>query len=340
MALENTLTNIRDSFSDANTAITTTPTPDTTNTYPTLTQEQYNAAGAAIRDASNFQNNKTTVAGQLSSLLNSDSAYMKQVDAKSKMTANQLGMLSSDRYIGASTGAAIREGLPIAQQDAETAKAFGLQQQQGETSLANVKTEGMVSGALNSQKYRLENQSAQYKSQLDNYQKQALTEADVSTKDFQSELQESAVAKEYGLKEKLAATQNALDTKLMQAEYTQQTKENTRAQASDLIKTTSINIEEMLRDPDILQLGSSAVASLVNNQIKLTNAGVELIYNTAGLNLDGHISQLLDSFEGAYSFSGSGLPPADAAIGTKNTVTTVVNGGTTTTTTLNTPVYR
>lgn len=339
MALDNTLTNIRDSFSNANTEIGNTPTPDTTNTYPTLTQEQYNAAGATIKDAASYQNDKTTVAGQLSALLNSDSSYMKQVDAKSKIAANQLGMLSSDRAIGAATGAAIREGLPIAQQDAETAKAFGLQQQQGDTSLANVKTEGMVSGALNSQKYGLENQSAQYKTQLDNLSKQAVVEADVATKAFASELQESAVAAEYGLKEKLAGVQNALDTKLMQAEYAQQTKENTRAQASELIKTTSINIEEMLRDPDILGLGSSAVASLVNNQIALTNAGVELIYNTAGLNLDGHISSLLDAFEGAYTFSGSGLPPADAAIGTENKVTTVTSGGTTTTTTINKPIY-
>ena len=96
-------------------------------------------AGGTISDASKYQNEKTTVAGQLSSL----SVYER--DAKSKLLGSELGMLSSDRYIGAATGAAIREGLPIAQQDADSDFWLG----QGET------TWWIEGGALKSQLLRI-----------------------------------------------------------------------------------------------------------------------------------------------------------------------------------------
>ena len=86
-------------------------------------------------------------------------------------------------------------------------------------------------------------------------------------------------------------------------EYSQKTKENTRAQAVSQIENTMISIENTLKDPDILQLGPAAMAKMINNQISLMNGGVELTYNLAGLNIDSYVSDLLDSFETNYAWT-------------------------------------
>ncbi len=98
--------------------------PSTDTLYKTPRTADATAAGATTKDVSTYNTEDTSVASQLSKILSSNSDYMKQVDAKSKELANNLGMLSSDRYIGAATGSAIREALPIATADATTASKF------------------------------------------------------------------------------------------------------------------------------------------------------------------------------------------------------------------------
>ena len=328
--------------------------PDTSGTYTTPTQAEYDTAGGTISDASKYQSDKTTVAGQLSSLLGSDSQYMKQVDAKSKLLGSELGMLSSDRYIGAATGAAIREGLPIAQQDAETARSFGLGQQQGETQLAGIKTEGVVSGALKSQAGTIENQSNQFKSQLDAAAEEGKYKAetelygykatvDAASKDalarLDNALQSNLITNEYNLKEKLAGFQATLDKDIMKYQFDRQTEEVVRTQASDMFKTATINIAEMLQDPEILSLGPDAVGSLVNNQIELTTAGMNLLYDTANLNPNNYITGLLNSFVTANKFDTTKLPKEKETIGTETKVVTTGSGSNTTTTTTSKPIY-
>ena len=329
-------------------------TPDTSGTYTTPTQEEYNTAGGTISDASKYQNEKTTVAGQLSSLLGSDSQYMKQVDAKSKLLGSELGMLSSDRYIGAATGAAIREGLPIAQQDAETARSFGLGQQQGETQLAGIKTEGVVSGALKSQAGTIENQSNQFKSQLDATAEEGKYKAetelygykatvDAASKDalarLDNALQSNLITNEYNLKEKLAGFQATLDKDIMKYQFDRETENLVRTQAADMFKTSTINIAEMLQDPEILALGGKAVANMVNNQIELTANGMNLLYDTAKLNPGDWIGKLLDDFITDNEMDTTIVDEPKETIGTKTTVKTTGSGSNTTTTTTSKPIY-
>lgn len=328
--------------------------PDTSGTYTTPTQAEYDTAGGTISDASKYQNDNTTVRGQLSSLLSSDSQYMKQVDAKSKMLGSELGMLSSDRYIGAATGAAIREGLPIAQQDAETARSFGLGQQQGENQLAGIKTEGVVSGALKSQAGTIENQSNQYKSQLDATAEEGKYKAetelygykatvDAASKDalarLDNALQSNLITNEYNLKEKLAGFQANLDKDIMEYQFDRETENLVRTQAADMFKTSTINIAEMLQDPEILALGGTAVANMVNNQIELTASGMNLLYDTAKLNPGDWIGTLLDDFVTENRMDTTIVDEPKETIGTETKVTTTGSGSNTTTTTTSKPIY-
>lgn len=261
----------------------------TENTYTPATQQQMQNAGASIKDASTYIKPETTVAGQLSSLLNSNSDYMKQVDAKSKMTANQVGMLSSDRYVGAAVGAATREALPIAQQDAESATKLSIQQQQGENAIANVAAEGLVSGALKTQEAKLAQVNAKAQSLMDSYSNAGLTTMKAQW--------------QYATEDALKKLENQLNKDYIAADYNQQTAENTRAQAASQIENTMISIENILKDPDILQLGSDAVAQIIDNQIALMRSSVELTYNLAKLNPDNYITGLLDNFADEYDWS-------------------------------------
>jgi hypothetical protein len=70
-----------------------------------------------------------------------------------------------------------------------------------------------------------------------------------------------------------------------------------------------IGIENLLKDPDILQLGSEAVSQIINNQITMMKSGIELTYNLAGLNMDSYVSDLLDTFVDDYSWGS--LDPTD-----------------------------
>lgn len=271
---------------------TTTPEPS----YVAPATQQTQEAGATIKDASTYIKPETTVAGQLSKLLSSNSDYMKQVDAKSKITANSLGMLSSDRYIGASTGAAIREALPIASADAASAGKFGLQQQQGDTSLAQTGMEGLVSGALKTQEAAITQQTQKTQGAIDSYLQSANAKSDATLANLNNELN---LATQTSLKN----LESQLNTSLMKAEYDQQTVENTRAQAASQIQNTMISIENTLKDPDILQLGSAAVSRIINNEIALMRSGIELTYNLASINVDNYVDDLLADFTSTYVWS-------------------------------------
>lgn len=277
---------------------------DTTNN--TLTQigalsaapapEYISPTTTTLKSASEYATPSTSVASQLNTLLGSDSEYMKQAAAKSKLTANELGMLSSDRYVGAAQGAAIREALPIATADAATATKFAQQQQIGETQLAATKMEGEVSGALKTQEYGIQNQLKKTQATIDTILAAGTTKSNMELAGLNVQLNTAS-------QEALKNLDTKLSTGLLAEEYSQKTKENTRAQAVSQIENTMISIENTLKNPDILQLGSAAMAKMINNQIALMKGGIELTYNLAGLNIDSYVSDLLDSFETNYEWA-------------------------------------
>lgn len=270
-------------------ALNATPAPEYIS--PTTTASQ-----AGVKSASEYMTPSTSVASQLNTLLGSDSEYMKQAAAKSKLTANELGMLSSDRYVGAAQGAAIREALPIATADAATATKFAQQQQVGDTQIAATKLEGEVSGALKAQEAGIQNQLKKTQGAIDSILASGSIKNNMELAGLNTQLSTAS-------QEALKVLDNQLNTGLMSEEYSQKTKENTRAQAVSQIENTMISIENTLKDPDILQLGTAAMSKMINNQIALMKGGVELTYNLAGLNIDSYVSDLLDTFESTYQWT-------------------------------------
>lgn len=263
---------------------------------PTSAYVAPSTEATSVNQASEYSTPETTISYQLNKLLDSNGEYLKQAAEKAKITASDLGMLSSDRYIGAARGAAIREALPIATADATTASKFQLQQQAGDTTLANTQLEGLVSAALNEQQYKIDTQLKKTSAQID-----VLT----STLAFKNSTELAGLNSTLATKssEYLKKLDADLNESLLKNEYTQKTAEAARAQAASQIENTMITIENTIKNPDLLQLGSAAVAQIVNNEIALMKGGIELTYNLAKLNVDDYVTNLLTSFESQYKWA-------------------------------------
>ena len=262
---------------------------------PTTAEKE--AAGATVNTASSYMTPDTSVASQLSKLLSSDSEYMKQAAAKSKITANELGMLSSDRAVGAAQGAAIREGLPIATADANTAQKFGLQQQAAENELAKTSLDLLGSGALKTQEAKINDQLKKTQATIDLVLNNTAAKNNADLAGLNARLNTESQSALKILDSKLSAD-------LMAVEYDEKTAETLRAQAVSQIENTMISIENILKSPDILQLGSGAMSTIINNEIHLLKGGIELSYNLAKLNVDSYVSDLLSTYEQNYKYYG------------------------------------
>lgn len=98
------------------------PTKDPGITFTNQQNPEYQAplqqpaGGFRTRDV----NDDETVQGQLTGLLDSDSAYIQQARSQAARAANARGLMNSSLAAGAGQAAAIAGALPIAAQDAQT----------------------------------------------------------------------------------------------------------------------------------------------------------------------------------------------------------------------------
>lgn len=96
------------------------PRPVMPNQNPAVTQPV-----GLMTPAAGQTSNPATVAGQLTDLLNSDSPYMQAARDYSNQVMNARGLTQSSIAVSAAQEAAIRAGLPIAQQDASQSYTTG-----------------------------------------------------------------------------------------------------------------------------------------------------------------------------------------------------------------------
>jgi hypothetical protein len=258
-------------------------------TAPSLPQE------FAPKEGSSYVTPESTVAGQLTTLLSKDSDYIKQAEAKARIGANQLGLASSSMAEGAARGAAIERALPIAQQDAQTYGQAQQQQQAAEVNQAQASIEGLVSGALNDQKYELIDRSQALQSTFDGAIKAADAEAGVALQELKSQW-------DFALTDSIKRLEYYLQKDLNEQSIDDGKAENVRAQSADIIKNNQIAIENLLKDPDILQLGAESYGALINNMTAMTTKSIQFIYSAASLDMDGMMEDLLSDFEGGVQW--------------------------------------
>lgn len=110
--------------------------------------------------ALDYMTPESTVAYQLSKVLDPNSQINRTVTANAREQSAAMGMGRSTAALEIAQKALIDRGLQIAQPDAETAAKFSLQQQQADNTQLQTLAEAQVAGDLNVQKARIAEQTA------------------------------------------------------------------------------------------------------------------------------------------------------------------------------------
>ncbi len=255
-----------------------------------------------INDAGDYQRPEDTVAFQMDKLMNADSPYMQNATRRAEEQSQKYGALGSSMSVGASTRAAIESALPIAQQDAQTSGKFGLQQQAADNQIGAAQAETELGSSLMVQRMGLE---AQQKSldQAFTLASQGLdSESQLMIADIQGRwsmvTQDANLRLEAALKEKL--NNQSIDAEMVAS---------IRGASSDLVQNYQISVEELLKDPDFLQLGGIAIQRTLNNMLATTTASIQFLSDSSGINLDDY----LDDFEDNAAFTTAVNLPEETA---------------------------
>ena len=245
-----------------------------------------------IKGADVYQRPEDTVSWQMEQLLNQDSPYMQVAKQRAEEQAQRFGLLGSSMSVGATHRAAIESALPIAQQDAEISAKFGMQQQAAENQIGTIEAETELGSALMKQRMALEKQAQV----LDQSFKMAAQGLDFESQTILADIQGrwQLVTNDANLR-----LEAALKEKLNNQQIDAETVASVRASASDLVQNYQISVEELLKDPDFLQLGSETIKGTLNNMLATTTASIQFMADSSGINMD----DFLDDFEANAQFT-------------------------------------
>lgn len=166
-----------------------------TNVAKPTTQYTADQANAATMQADERQvDSKSTVAGQMNSLLDKNSDYMKRAETKGLQLANSRGLLNTDFAVSAAHGAAMDAALPIAQQDAQTYNNQSLTNQGYSNQANQVNTQNQQATNLANQ--QANNRASEFNSSM-NFD-QWNSERDRENQEFLTRLEQSGAMQQMG----------------------------------------------------------------------------------------------------------------------------------------------
>jgi len=231
-----------------------------------------NATAKIEKPTSYYDEAKSTVAGRLNSLLNTDSAYMKQAENKAAEASSRKGLLNSSIAIQAGQAAAYDAAMPIAQQDASEYNKFGLQTQAAENQQKTMQSEAIVSGELSRQKASM----AQTTQNIQNAFNARLTGANEESKAWLEGLSQSH---DTSMKV-LAQEQNLV---LQQFSNDLERQKNASQLAAQTMQNYQISVENLMTDPDFLNLGTASVNNAINQLQTLAKNSIKFIGASANI---------------------------------------------------------
>lgn len=286
---------------------------------------------------------KSTVAGQLQTLLGSDNPYIKQAERDAVETAAGSGLLNSTIAMGKGRDAAYEQGFNIASQDAENYNIFQgrnqeadiqsnlaaqgysaeerLQSEQARQGIAQTGLEAAIDTEENKQLHSYDqadttlegNIDAQRAAQLQKYEQantlmegQIQSQLDQAGYESAMELQEAAMAGNEDAIKLQGEIQDSRDRLLFQQSYTQSERD---FQTNVALTKLGIEAEEAALYTEILggltQTGLQSVNALLNN-VDITDVGgaIEVIKGFLG-------SSQLGSGTFDTSMNLTGLPSAN-----------------------------
>ena len=229
-------------------------------------------SNVSMPTGASYMDDTTSVASQLDTLLNSESPYIKQARMQGEEQAQSRGMLNTSMSAGAAQREAIKAAMPIAQQDAQTAASFNQQQQASENQMEIIQTEAIVSGEIVKQDAAIK----QTNQNINNAFQSAMTGAEQQSRGWLQDTQNQFNA---GIKDlELTAAEVSQNS-----EITANRAMQVRDASSSIMQNYQIAVENMMTDPDFLNLGARAVNNAIKQMQTLARNSVKFIGATAGL---------------------------------------------------------
>ena len=238
--------------------------------------------GSTLEDQIEFKPTETyidkarsTVAGQLESLLAADSPYIRQAERAAEEKAQSRNMLNTTLAIQAGREAAISQALPIAQQDAQTYAKGDLSRMAAEQNIETIQSEAIVSGEMVKQKAAID----QANKNINNAFQARIQGASEQSKVWLNDLQNTYNANMQGLQ---AASQQML----LETELDSNRAQKVRDSAASIMQNYQISVENMLTDPDFLNLGAESVQNALNQLQTVATNSIGFIGASAGIDMD------------------------------------------------------
>jgi len=265
---------------------TNRPPTDYKDYDPTKVSSAINTSISFKEPGSYIDNAKQTVSGQLQNLLSSDSPYIKQAEQKATEQAGSRGLLNSTIAAGAGRRAAIESALPIAQQDAQTYNQFALAKQTSENNLQTIQAEGIVSGEITEQKAAIDRKNQD----IQNAFTTKLQSATDQSKTLLTDLQNTYNVNMQNL--------DILSKKaLAEMDLNAQQSQNVATQSSTIMQNYQVSVENLLQDPDFLQLGKDAVNNAITQLQNLAANSILFVGKSQGVDLEPFVDAYLSDLK-------------------------------------------
>jgi hypothetical protein len=228
----------------------------------------------------------STVAGQLNTLLDSESPYIKQQERQAEEQAAGRGLLNTSIATQKGREAAIQSALPIAQQDAQTYAGFAQKQQQAEYQTETIQSEAIVSGEMVEQKARIDRKNQD----INNAFSARVSGANEQSKAWLGDLQNT-------YNEGLQNLDVIAKQTLLETELNSQQSQNVASSAAAIMQNYQVSVENMMTDPDFLNLGAAAVNNAINQLQNLAANSINFISKSQGIDMSIFIDTYLEDLE-------------------------------------------
>lgn len=240
------------------------------------------AVGAPVKAGETYVTDKSTVAGQFTSLLADESQYIRLARERGKEFKAERGLLSTSMAAGAAQTAAIEAALPIAAQDAKTFAQAQQIQQQTEAEQQKFAAEAIISGELAKQNAAIKQTHQDVQNTFQSMMASADAQGKVLLQDMQN--QHSTM---------LTEMENTSRELLQSEQITAAKAETMKGQASAIMQNYQISVENMLTDPDFLEMGAEAVQNGINQMQTLARNSIKFLGASFGENMDAIVNQYL-----------------------------------------------
>ncbi len=255
--------------------------------WASLNTQAMNSSIPQVSSGLNYvDQDRSTVRGQLNSLLSQDSPYIQQAELAGERQAALRGMLNSSMAAGASRAEAYKAALPIAQQDAQTyAQAQNLEQQ-ARNAQTQTQTEAVVSSELAIQNAAIKQTQQNIQNIFTAQMQSASDQSKVFLQDFQQQHQafEAELDRQH---------QQLLQSQQVSAEKSQMI----RQQSSAIMQNYQISVENLMTDPDFLNLGAEALQNTIAQLQALASNSINFLGASSGVDLSEFVDTYLEPID-------------------------------------------